>query len=383
MVSAKALRRVVRTTAQAFVDGWTQCTRASQLAGVMGLNMHVANGLAAIYLATGQDVACVVENSLGLVNYEVQNGGDLYATLSMPSICVGTVGGGTRLAAQRRNLELLGCTGDGSSKRLAEIVCAAVLALELSLGGAIASNEFALAHGSTGGSTWPGCSRPSAGWCYGSTVRCMSSGRNTSRTGPSSCAATTRVTWTWSPSCWRAGGPFSEFAMVAAQDYFFGNRLQSAANLLFNLIPLERRATQRQLMAHIEACKRFLDGGRQALIIFPEGTRTPTGEMQAFKRGPAVVSTTLGLPLVPAYIDGTYRAWRKNNWFMRPRHIRVRFGQPVEPMATNESETPFATYRRITEELERRVHELRERTRHDRGSDPHEMVGLGRRADGV
>jgi hydroxymethylglutaryl-CoA reductase (NADPH) len=108
--------------------------------------MHVANGLAAIYLATGQDVACVVENSLGLVNYEVQNGGDLYATLSMPSISVGTVGGGTRLAAQRRNLELLGCTGDGSSKRLAEIVCAAALALELSLGGAIASNEFALAH---------------------------------------------------------------------------------------------------------------------------------------------------------------------------------------------------------------------------------------------
>jgi hydroxymethylglutaryl-CoA reductase (NADPH) len=64
----------------------------------------------------------------------------------MPSICVGTVGGGTRLVAQRRNLELLGCTGDGSSKRFAEIVCAAVLALELSLGGAIASNEFALAH---------------------------------------------------------------------------------------------------------------------------------------------------------------------------------------------------------------------------------------------
>jgi hydroxymethylglutaryl-CoA reductase (NADPH) len=146
LVSAKVLRRVLRTTAQAFVDGWTQCTRASHLAGVMGLNMHVANALAAIYLATGQDVACVVENALGLVNYEVQNGGDLYATLSMPSISVGTVGGGTRLAAQRRNLELLGCVGPDSSKRLAEIVCAAALALELSLGGAIASNEFALAH---------------------------------------------------------------------------------------------------------------------------------------------------------------------------------------------------------------------------------------------
>jgi 1-acyl-sn-glycerol-3-phosphate acyltransferase len=180
-----------------------------------------------------------------------------------------------------------------------------------------------------------------------------------------------------------SGRPFSDFAMVAAQDYFFGHRLQAAANLLFNLIPLERRATQRQLMAHIERCKRFLDGGGKALIIFPEGTRTRTGEMQPFKRGPAVVSTTLGLPLVPAYIDGTYRSWRKNNWFMRPRHIRVRFGPPVEPIATNESETPFATYRRITEELERRVHELRELTRDGTKSDPHEMVGLGRRADGV
>ena len=146
LVSAKVLRRVLRTNAQAFVDGWTQCTRASHLAGVMGLNMHVANALAAIYLATGQDVACVAENAVGLVNYEVQGDGDLYATLSMPSISVGTVGGGTRLAAQRRNLELLRCSGPDSSRRLAEIVCAAALALELSLGGAIATNEFAQAH---------------------------------------------------------------------------------------------------------------------------------------------------------------------------------------------------------------------------------------------
>ena len=180
-----------------------------------------------------------------------------------------------------------------------------------------------------------------------------------------------------------SGRPFSDFAMVAAQDYFFGNRLQSAANLLFNLIPLERRATQRQLMAHIEACKRFLDGGGKALIIFPEGTRTRTGEMQPFKRGPAVVSTTLGLPLVPAYIDGTYRAWRKNNWFMRPRHIKVHFGPPVEPIVTSDAETLFATYRRITEELETRVHKLRERAKHGTGTDPHEMVGLGGRAGGV
>ena len=127
--------------------GWTQCTRASQLAGVMGLNMHVANALAAIYLATGQDVACVGGECSGLVNYEVQNGGDLYATLSMPSICVGNRGWrhpARRPAPQSGAARLHRATAP--SKRLAEIVCAAALALELSLGGAIASNEFALAH---------------------------------------------------------------------------------------------------------------------------------------------------------------------------------------------------------------------------------------------
>jgi hydroxymethylglutaryl-CoA reductase (NADPH) len=108
--------------------------------------MHVANALAAMYLATGQDVACVAENAVGMMNYEVRNGGDLMATLSMPSISVGTVGGGTRLAAQRQNLELLGCVGPDSSKRLAEIVTAGALALELSLGGAIIRNELAQAH---------------------------------------------------------------------------------------------------------------------------------------------------------------------------------------------------------------------------------------------
>jgi 1-acyl-sn-glycerol-3-phosphate acyltransferase len=180
-----------------------------------------------------------------------------------------------------------------------------------------------------------------------------------------------------------SGRPFDDFAMVAAQDYFFGPRLQSAANLLFKLIPLERRATQRQLKNYIEACKKFLDGGGRGLIIFPEGTRTRTGEMQPFKRGPAVVSTSLGLPLVPAYIDGSYRSWRKNNWFMRPRHIKVHFGLPIEPIATSDAEAPFATYRRITEELESRVHKLRERAKHGTGTDPHEMVGLGGRADGV
>ena len=150
LIEAKYLQRVLRVSAREYVDGWTQSTRGSQEAGIYGMNMHVANALAAIYLATGQDVASIVENTGGIVSYEVRNTTDLYATLTMPSITVGTVGGGTRLKQARKNLELLGCTGKDSSKKLAEIVCACALALELSLGGSIITDEFASAHAKYG-----------------------------------------------------------------------------------------------------------------------------------------------------------------------------------------------------------------------------------------
>jgi hydroxymethylglutaryl-CoA reductase (NADPH) len=146
LVEGKYLRRVLRVSAREYVDGWTQCTRGSQKAGIFGMNMHISNALTAIYLATGQDAASVVENSGGMMSYEVRNDNDLYATLTMPSITVGTIGGGTRLKQARKNLELLGCIGKNSSKKLAEIVCACALALELSLGGAIITDEFASSH---------------------------------------------------------------------------------------------------------------------------------------------------------------------------------------------------------------------------------------------
>ncbi len=149
-IGPKLLRRVLRVTARDVVGAWKLCVRGSQLAGVVGMNKHVDNALAALYLATGQDVACVAENAVGVVDYDILEGDGVYATLTMPSISVGTVGGGTRLAAQKRNLELLGCTGPSSSRKLAEIVCAAALALELSLGGAIVSNEFVDSHAKYG-----------------------------------------------------------------------------------------------------------------------------------------------------------------------------------------------------------------------------------------
>ncbi|MGH7452921.1 MAG: hydroxymethylglutaryl-CoA reductase [bacterium] len=145
LIQARLLKRVMRTEAERWMEAFNQMILGSQMAGVVGMNSHVANALAALYLSTGQDVACVAENAVGMIRYERRNDG-LYATLTMPSISVGTVGGGTRLKQQRKNLEMLGCTGKNSSKKLAEIVCASALALELSLGGAIASDEFAQSH---------------------------------------------------------------------------------------------------------------------------------------------------------------------------------------------------------------------------------------------
>ena len=118
----------------------------TRLAGTEGCHLHVSNALTAIYLATGQDTACVAENSIG--HYQIEPlDGEVKFRLTLPSLTVGTVGGGTRLAPQQQNLKLLGCDeGDNASKKFAEIICASALALEISLFSALASHTFTQAH---------------------------------------------------------------------------------------------------------------------------------------------------------------------------------------------------------------------------------------------
>jgi hydroxymethylglutaryl-CoA reductase (NADPH) len=118
----------------------------TNMAGTTGCHLHISNALTAIYLATGQDTACVAENSIGHFQTEPSEDG-LKCRLTLPSITVGTVGGGTRLLPQQKNLELLGChEGEYSSRKLAEIICASSLCLEISLMSAIASGTFTQAH---------------------------------------------------------------------------------------------------------------------------------------------------------------------------------------------------------------------------------------------
>lgn len=118
-------------------------------AGVLGYNANIANVLAAMFTATGQDIACEHESALGILTLDT-SGGELYANLVLPSLVVGSVGGGTQLPSQRTCLELLGCAGAGKVLRLAEIVCGFALALDLSSYAAMVAGHFAEAHARLG-----------------------------------------------------------------------------------------------------------------------------------------------------------------------------------------------------------------------------------------
>jgi hydroxymethylglutaryl-CoA reductase (NADPH) len=115
-------------------------------AGALGMNAHFANGLAAIYIACGQDVAQVVNASIGFVDAELVDNDDLYVFARLPNLVVGTVGGGTNLPAQSECLGLLDCRGDGTAPKFAEIVAATLLGGELAIGAALANGRFIEAH---------------------------------------------------------------------------------------------------------------------------------------------------------------------------------------------------------------------------------------------
>jgi hydroxymethylglutaryl-CoA reductase (NADPH) len=120
---------------------------SSQAIGMLGNNLHLANALTALYLATGQDAACVAENAVAFSQASPDGGDGLLFRMTLPSLTVGTVGGGTGLPAQRRNLELLGCgSGSHDSRKLAEIFAACAAALELSSLVAVVSGKIAEGH---------------------------------------------------------------------------------------------------------------------------------------------------------------------------------------------------------------------------------------------
>ncbi len=143
---ASIVKSYLHTTPAQLLDVWHNTMLGHVQANAVGYNAHYANGLTAIFIACGQDVANVVNSAVGITNFEVTDEGDLYASVTLPSLSVATVGGGTGLGTSRECLEMLGCAGSGNALKFAEIVASALLAGEISMGAAIASGEFVAAH---------------------------------------------------------------------------------------------------------------------------------------------------------------------------------------------------------------------------------------------
>jgi hydroxymethylglutaryl-CoA reductase (NADPH) len=116
------------------------------LSGANNNGLHSANAITAMFIATGQDVANVAESSAGIIYTELTPKGDLYLSLTIPSLIVATYGGGTGLPTQRECLELLGCYGAGQVYKLAEIIAGVALAGEISLAAAISSSDWVSSH---------------------------------------------------------------------------------------------------------------------------------------------------------------------------------------------------------------------------------------------
>lgn len=140
------LRHHLRVEPEQLAYHWGVANVGAMLSGANNNGLHSANAITALFIATGQDVANVSEGAAATTYVDVTPAGDLYFSITIPSLIVATHGGGTHLATQRECLAMLGCVGKGTVNKLAEIVAGTVLAGELSLAAAISSLEWVTAH---------------------------------------------------------------------------------------------------------------------------------------------------------------------------------------------------------------------------------------------
>lgn len=144
IISRENVKNILKTTPDKIFEVWlAKCMIGSAMAGSMGFNAHYANIVAAFFAATGQDIAHIVEGSMGITTAKVLKNGDLYFSVYLPSIMLGTVGGGTDLETQKEAIKI---TGAKKSVELAEVLGAAVLAGELSLISSLSQGTLSSAH---------------------------------------------------------------------------------------------------------------------------------------------------------------------------------------------------------------------------------------------
>jgi hydroxymethylglutaryl-CoA reductase (NADPH) len=135
----------LHTDVEAMLDYGRVANLGSLLSAQLGAQAHYANGLAAFYIATGQDAACVSESAVGFTRMEGRPG-SLFVSATLPNILVGSVGGGTSLPSQSALLRMMGLQGEGKAAALAEVVGVLCLCGEISIIGALAAGHFASAH---------------------------------------------------------------------------------------------------------------------------------------------------------------------------------------------------------------------------------------------
>ncbi len=145
-LSRPVVRAVLGVDAHLLAALWRRTVVAHMESGALGHNGHYANGLAAMFIALGQDVANVANAAVGVSTLEEEDDGGLWASVHLPSLTVATVGGGTAVGTAPECLRLLGCEGEGKATKLAEIVAATLLAGELSFSAALAAGEHTEAH---------------------------------------------------------------------------------------------------------------------------------------------------------------------------------------------------------------------------------------------
>ena len=114
---------------------------------------------------------------------------------------------------------------------------------------------------------------------------------------------------------------------AAAKDYFFTTMPKVAFSaIVVNAMPFDRKENPRE---SIDLCRELLATPGHALILFPEGTRSATGDMGPFKPGIGYLTAGTKVPVVPCYLDGAFRAWPKGAWFPRPYRLTLRIGEPL------------------------------------------------------
>jgi len=146
----ETLQRLMRVDARTLFRSRQVSQAGSFMAGSAYNGPHAANGIAAMFIATGQDAANVAESHAGITYAQLLDNGDYYWSVTLPSLIVASYGGGTGLGTQRECLEMLGCYGPGKADRLAEIVAAVVLAGDVSLGSAVLAGDWVSSHDKLG-----------------------------------------------------------------------------------------------------------------------------------------------------------------------------------------------------------------------------------------